>query len=103
MWELHAGYIRFRDFLLGLTIVNDPAERGVGLIKQFISSFQNEESCYANLLAVSDYRKRVKTVFAGLVVTIPLIVGDQPQGGCVNTLGIVGDHRSSAHWASTWT
>ena len=43
----------------GLTIVNDPAERGVGLVKQFISTFQNEESCQENLLAVSQHRKIV--------------------------------------------
>ena len=37
MWDLQGGYIRFRDFVKGLTIVNDPAERGVELIKHFIS------------------------------------------------------------------
>ena len=47
------------DFVRGLTIDNDPAERGVGLIKQFISSFQTEESCQDNLLAVSEHRKTV--------------------------------------------
>jgi hypothetical protein len=50
---------RFRDFVKGLTIVNDPAERGVGLIKQFIGSFQNEAACQDNLLAVSEHRKIV--------------------------------------------
>ena len=59
VWELQAGYIRFRDFVRGLTIVNDPAERGVGLMKQFIASYQNEESFQANLIAVSDHRKIV--------------------------------------------
>ena len=50
-----AGYIKFRDFVKNLTIVNDPAESGVGLIKQFISTFQNEQSCQENLLAVSKH------------------------------------------------
>ena len=59
VWDSMPGYIRFRDFVRGLTIVNDPAERGVGLIKQFISSFQTEESCQDNLLAVSEHRKTV--------------------------------------------
>ena len=59
VWELQDGYTRFRDYVKGLTIVNDPAERGVGLIKQFIASFQNEKSCQDNLLAVSEHRKIV--------------------------------------------
>ena len=59
LWELQSGFIRFRDFVKGLTIVNDPAERGVGLMKQFIDSFQNEEYCQDNLLAVSEHRKIV--------------------------------------------
>ena len=45
VWDYNPGYIKFRDFVKNLTIVNDPAERGVGLIKQFISTFQNEQSC----------------------------------------------------------
>ena len=59
IWDLQGGYIRFRDFVKGLTIVNDPAERGVGLIKQFIATFQNEASCQDNILAGSEYRKIV--------------------------------------------
>ena len=59
-WEFMSGYRRFRDFVQKLTIVNDPAERGVGLIKQFISTFQNEGSCQDNLLAVAEHRKTVK-------------------------------------------
>ena len=59
VWELKPGYVRFRDFVKKLTIVNDPAERGVGLIKQFISTFQNEKTCQENLLAVYNYRKIV--------------------------------------------
>ena len=59
MRDTMSGYIKFKDFVRGLTIVNDPAERGVGLVKQFISSFQNEKSCQENLLAVSMHRKVV--------------------------------------------
>ena len=59
-WETQASYRKFRDFVHNLTIVNDPAERGVGLVKQFIASFQNEKSCQENLLAVSKHRKLVK-------------------------------------------
>ena len=43
----------------GANNCNDPAERGVGLIKQFIASFQNEKSCQDNLLAISEHRKIV--------------------------------------------
>lgn len=59
VWDSMPGYIKFRDFVQKLTIVNDPAERGVGLMKEFISTFQNEESCQDNLLAVSQHRKVV--------------------------------------------
>ena len=59
VWDFMPGYIKFRDFVKKLTIVNDPAERGVGLIKEFISTFQNEKSCQENLLAVSKHRKMV--------------------------------------------
>ena len=53
------GYVKFRDFGRKVTIVNDPSERGVGLIKQFIATFQNEKSCQDTLLAVSKHRKVV--------------------------------------------
>ena len=59
-WECAGGYRRFRDFVKKLTIVNDPAQRGVGLVKQFINTFQNEASCQDNLLAVSKHRKTVQ-------------------------------------------
>ena len=59
VWDSMPGYVKFRDFVQKLTIVNDPAERGVGLIQEFISTFQNEESCQDNLLAVSQHRKVV--------------------------------------------
>ena len=59
-WELATGYRRFRDFVRNLTIVNDPAERGVGLVKQYIASFQNEASCQDNLLVVAKHRNTVK-------------------------------------------
>ena len=55
-----SGYRRFRDFVKNLTIINDPAAPGVGLIKRFISTFQNEKSCQDNLLTVAEHRKMVK-------------------------------------------
>ena len=56
IWETSSSYLKFKNFALNLTIVNDPAERGEGLVKEFISSFQSEPSCQANLLAVSKHR-----------------------------------------------
>ena len=56
-WDQVPSYQRFRNFVKNLTIVNDPAERGVGLIKQFIDSFQSEEACQDNLIAVAAHRK----------------------------------------------
>ena len=32
-WHLFSGFRKFRDFVRGLTVVNDPAERGVKLIQ----------------------------------------------------------------------
>jgi hypothetical protein len=40
VWDQMSGYQKFRDFVKRVTLVNDPAERGVGLIKQFITSFK---------------------------------------------------------------
>ena len=59
VWDFMPGYIKFKDFVKKLTIVNDPADRGVSLLKEFISTFQNEKSCQENLLAVSKHRKMV--------------------------------------------
>ena len=53
-------YRSSENFLKKLTIVNDPAECGVGLVKQLITSFQNEAYCQNNLLAVSKHRKPVQ-------------------------------------------
>ena len=54
-WEGFSSY-----FVKNLTIVNDPAERGVGLVKESIGTFQNEKSCQENLLAVSKHTSVVK-------------------------------------------
>ena len=40
LWERFDGYRRFRKFVVGLTVVNDPAERGVKLI-QVIKCFKS--------------------------------------------------------------
>ena len=59
-WDIFPGFIRFQNIMKKLTIVNDPAERGVGLVKDFIATFQSESLCQKNLLAVSGHRKIVK-------------------------------------------
>ena len=59
-WDIFPGFVRFQNFMKKLTIVNDPAERGVGLVKDFIATFQSESLCQKNLLAVSGHRKIVK-------------------------------------------
>ena len=58
-WDDYEGYRRFKKFVRSLTITNDPAERGVGLVKDYIATFQNENSCQNNLLAVSRHRQLV--------------------------------------------
>ena len=57
---MYEEYKKFRDFVKNLTIVNDPVERGVGLVKEFSATFQNEASCQDNLMAVSKHRKTLR-------------------------------------------
>ena len=59
-WHKMSCFVRFQDFVKNLDIVNDSAERGVGLVKMFIGSLHNEDSYQDNLLSVAEHRKIVK-------------------------------------------
>ena len=51
------GYNKFKDFVQNSTITNDPAERGVAILSEFRATFQQENLCQSNLVAVSESRK----------------------------------------------
>ena len=57
-WESLSGYLKFRKFVRGLTVVNDPAERAIKLIQDFVECSHDEELRQDTMLAVSDHRKK---------------------------------------------
>ena len=56
-WPLDPGFLKFQEFVNNLTVVNDPAERSVKLIQEFVNTCQDEELRQDLLLAVSENRK----------------------------------------------
>ena len=60
-WELFPGYIRFKNYVTGLLVINDSAERAIKLGQGFIETFRNEEDSQANLLAVADHHLKFQT------------------------------------------
>ena len=57
LWSTDAGFMRFSDFVKGLNVVNDPAERSIKLIQEFINTCQDEELRQDLMLAVAEDRK----------------------------------------------
>ena len=57
-WELISGFRKFKDFVKSLTVVNDPAERGVKLIQDFVNQTSDKTLRQDLLLAVSDHREK---------------------------------------------
>ena len=49
--------MRFSDFVKGLNVVNDPAERSIKLIQEYINTCQDEELRQDLMLAVAEDRK----------------------------------------------
>ena len=56
-WNLFSGFRKFKEFVKGLTVVNDPAERGVKLIQDFVNKYHDEEARQDLLLTVDSHRK----------------------------------------------
>ena len=56
-WPLDPGFLKFQEFVNNLTVVNDPAERSVKLIQEFVNTCQDEELRQDLLLAVAENRK----------------------------------------------
>ena len=57
-WVLHEGYRRFVTFVKGLQVVNDPAERGVKIIQDFIKISTDETLRQQLILSVAEHRKK---------------------------------------------
>ena len=58
-WHLMSGYRRFSEFVMKLLVVNDPAERGVKLIQDFISTSTDEGLRQAKMISASEQRKKI--------------------------------------------
>ena len=43
-WENHDKYIEFKEYVKKLAVVNDAAERMIGLIKPIVSKFKKESN-----------------------------------------------------------
>ena len=57
VWDLMSGYKKLKAFTKSVTIVNDPAERGVHLMSQFRYLQKDEVLCQKALVAVAENRK----------------------------------------------
>ena len=56
-WSKDPGFLKFRDFVNNLTVVNDPAERSVKLVQEFVNTCQDEELRQDLLLSMAENRK----------------------------------------------
>ena len=57
LWSKDPGFVRFSDFVKGLNVVNDSAERSIKLIQEYINTCQDEELRQDLMLAVAEDRK----------------------------------------------
>ena len=57
-WALMSGFKRFSSLVKNLTIVNDPAERGVKLIQEFVNASHDEDIRQWRMLSAGDQRKK---------------------------------------------
>ena len=57
-WILSETYRSFVEFVKGLQVVNDPAERGIKAIEDFIDISKDEGVRQDLILAVAEHRKQ---------------------------------------------
>ena len=57
--ENHDSYQEFKDYVRAKSVVNDPAERALGLIKPIVKNFRREE----NLQAAMQVTKKVRATW----------------------------------------
>ena len=53
-----SGFKKFSSLVQKMLIVNDPAERGVKLIQEFVNTTQDEDTRQWRMLSASDQRKK---------------------------------------------
>ena len=58
-WPLICGYRKFSDIVKKLLVVNDPAERGVKLIQDFVDTSTDESLRQARMISASEQRKKM--------------------------------------------
>ena len=56
-WPLISGYRKFSELVSKMSVVNDPAERGVKLVQDFITTSQSEDIRQWRMLSAGDQRK----------------------------------------------
>ena len=56
-WPLMSGFKKFSSFVSKLLVVNDPAERGVKLVQDFIDTSTDESLRQARMISASEQRK----------------------------------------------
>ena len=56
-WPLMSGFKKFSSFVSKLLVVNDPAERGVKLVQDFIDTSTDESLRQARMISTSEQRK----------------------------------------------
>ena len=57
-WHLTSGFKAFAAFIEKMLVVNDPAERGVKLVQDFVNTTQDEELRQWRMLSAADQRKK---------------------------------------------
>ena len=58
-WNSYASYLRLKQFVEGIAVVNDTAERGVKLIQEYISSSRDESLRQDLLVTVKDFKSKL--------------------------------------------
>ena len=50
MHDQHSSFIEFKDYVKAKSVVNDPAERALGLIKPMVMYFKKKKSLQAAMI-----------------------------------------------------
>ena len=56
-----SSYRKFAEFVRIMMVVNDPDERGVKLIQDFVATSTDEDLRQARMLSASDQRKKLSS------------------------------------------
>ena len=62
-WPEDSGYLRLESYVQQMEVVNDPAERGVKLVQDFVGACQDEKLRQDLLVSVSENRKQIPVNF----------------------------------------